>query len=339
MPKISDKSHIEKLNECGINIKTKYIVGDKILERNTDNSVNDDISKGIRCEKKYFIGNRLVHTEKLFDSRIEYTFISKEAEDKEYTCPNCGMHSKLKNFIDGCPYCRTYYNLDYTDKDLGSKYYYDRVLRSNTYRVVTLIVDIIISLILSFAFNIFTSRTFNSYDLSKSIIYGFILAAILFYFFYILDAYLVLGPIKRYKDKQNQKQMDFWARNKFSKKNFFNNLNYEVRNYYYSEDNIIDYDVLDYVYFNDYENENGTFVEVMAEVRLVYFINNKIKSRIVKDLYVLKKNYDGVLEIKDGANIIKCHSCGASIDATKSECDYCHTKTKHLQEWILYNKD
>ena len=148
MPLLSDNYHIKKLNKYGINIKTKYIVGNTILERNTDNSNNDDISNGIRCEKDYYINNQLLHVEKNFDSRIEYTFISKDAENTEYTCHNCGMHSKLKDFLEGCPYCRTYYNIDYTNKDLGSKYHYDKVLRSNIYRIVTGIVDLITIVIL-----------------------------------------------------------------------------------------------------------------------------------------------------------------------------------------------
>ena len=109
MPLISDTLQTKKLKKYNINIKTKYIVGDKILERNTNNSYNDDIEKGIRCKKEYFVEDRLLHTEKTFDSRIEYTFISKDQENSEHTCPNCGMHGKLKEFIDGCPYCRTYY--------------------------------------------------------------------------------------------------------------------------------------------------------------------------------------------------------------------------------------
>ena len=201
MPLISDNFHKKKLKEFDINIKTKYIVGNKIFERNTDNSINDDIVLGIRCEKDYYIGKNLVHKEKEFDSRIEYTFISKEMENKEYKCPNCGMQSKLKDFVDGCPYCRTYYNIDYSNKDLGSKYHYDRVLRNKTYRIVTGIVDLIISFILCAIFIKLTSRTFNSVDVSKIFIYGVILAAVLYYFFYILDAYIILTPIKRYKDK------------------------------------------------------------------------------------------------------------------------------------------
>jgi len=37
--------------------------------------------------------------------------------------------------------------------------------------------------------------------------------------------------------------------------------------------------------------------------------------------------------------MIKCHNCGASIDATKGACNYCHTEIKYLQEWILENME
>ena len=57
MPLVSEVSQNNKLKKYNINIKTKYIVGNKILEKNTNNSHNDDIKKGIRCEKQYFINN------------------------------------------------------------------------------------------------------------------------------------------------------------------------------------------------------------------------------------------------------------------------------------------
>ena len=338
MPLISDNYQIKKLNKYKINIKTKYIVGNDLLERNTDNTKNDDIKNGIRCKKEYYLNNNLVHEETLFDSRIEYTFISKDVENKDYTCPNCGMHSKLKDFIDGCPYCQTYYNIDYTNKDLGSKYHYDQVLRSNTYRVITGIVDIIISLILSYIFIKTTSRTFNGFDISKIFIYGLILSLILYYFFYIIDAYIVLTPIKNYKEKENQKQEEFWESTKIDKKKFYNNLNYELRKYYYSKDNIIDYDIIDYLSFNNFTKNNQEYIKITAEVRVVYYKNNKITSRIIKDTYLLKHHTDNIQSLKEGENIIKCHNCGASIDITQGECSYCHTKTKYLQEWTLITK-
>lgn len=335
MPLISDNFHKKKLKELGINIKTKYFVDNKIYERNTNDSINDDITSGIRCEKNYYIGEKLVHKENYFDSRIEYTFISKEMENKKHKCLNCGMESNLKDFIDGCPYCRTYYNIDYSDKDLGSKYHYDRVLKSNLYRIITGIVDLIISMILSFIFIKATARTFNIVDISKVFIYGLILSLVLYYIFYILDAYIILGPIKRYKDKQNQRQIDFWNRTKIDKKTFFNNLNYEVRKYYYSKENIIDFDVLDYIEFNDYVKDNTQYIKVLAEVRVVYYDKGKIKPKFINEEYLLRKNLNEKLMLKEGTNMIKCHSCGASIDVNNGECSYCHSKINYLQEWIL----
>lgn len=339
MSLVSDKFHKDKLKQYGINIKTKYISNGKILERNTDDSINDDIKNGIRCKKEYFLKNKLVHTETYFDSRIEYTFISSFLEKEKHKCPNCGMESYVKDFINGCPYCRTYYNIDYVDKDLGSKYYYDLVLHSNVYRIITAIVDLIISFILSYLFIKSTSRTFNNYDISKVFIYGFILSTILYYFFYLLDAYIVLGPIKKYKDKQNQKQINFWNRTNIDKKIFFNNLNYEVRKYYYTNNDVIDYDVIDYLSFDEYEKDNKLWVIVKAKVRIVNIKNNKISSKIVNDIYILQKHEKGIIELKNNINLIKCYKCGASIDATKDKCAYCHTEVNYLQEWMLINNE
>lgn len=338
MALISETYQKEKLKRYGINIRTKYIVGNKILERNTNDSVNDNIERGIRCQKEYYIDNKLAHKEKLFDSRIEYTYIMDNNINEEYECPNCGMKSPLKDFIDGCPYCKTYYNMDYSEKDLGSKYHYDRVLKSNIYRVITLIVDIIISIIISFIFIKLTSRTFNNYDIIKIFIYGIILSLILYYFFYIADAYIILSPIKKYKDKENKKQIEFWQRTKINKKTFFNNLNYEIRKKYYSKENIIDYDILDYTKFKDYEVNGGLYVDVTADLRIVTYENKKLKSKIITQTYTMKQNKNTLLNLGTKENIIRCANCGASIDVTKGKCEYCHSEIKYLQEWILEEK-
>lgn len=338
MSLVSDKYHNDKLKKYGINIKTKYIVGNKILERNTDNSINNDIKSGVRCQKEYYKNNILLHKETSFDTRIEYTFLSRDLEEKKHICQNCGMEALVKDFIDGCPYCKTHYNIEYTDKELGSKHHYDQVLRSNTYKIITGIIDIIISLILSFIFIKYTSRTFNNYDIIKIFIYGFILSLVLYYGFYLIDAYVVIGPIKKYKDKQNMKQIAFWKRTGIDKKIFFNNLNYEISKKYYMNENIIDYDILDYIEFKDYEKNDKVYVEVIAEVRIVYFENNKIKSKVLRENYILRKYKDSVFEIKNGINYIKCHNCGSSIDVNKGKCDYCQSEINYLQEWVLVDK-
>lgn len=335
MPLISDNSQNNKLKKFNINIKTKYIVHDKILERNTNNSYNDDIKSGIRCKKEYYIGDRLLKIENQFDSRIEYTFIANE--DKEFVCVNCGLHTNLSEFVDGCPYCGTYYNLDYTEKDLGSKYHYDRVLRTNTYRVITGIVDLVFSLLAMYYFIKFTSRTFNVYDISKIFIYGFILSVVLYYFFYLIDGYIVLKPIKLYKDGQKQKQVEFWNRTKIDKKKFFNNLNYEIGRKYFNDIDVIDYDILDYDEFTDSYINNVMYVKVKAYVRVVKFVNGKLKSMYITDTYNMKRMNENVFEMKNGTNFVKCNNCGASVDVVKEKCDYCGTKISPLQEWILDN--
>lgn len=332
---ISDSYQKDKLKKYNINIKTKYIVGNKILEKNTDESINDDIKNGIRCEKQYYINGILAHTEKKFDSRIEYTFTLDDELDVNYTCPNCGMTSELKNFVDGCPYCKTYYNIDYLDKDLGSKYHYDRVLESNIYKIITAVIDIVISVFLSYIFIKNTSRTFNNIDVYKILIYGLILSIVLYYFFYMYDAYIILGPIKKYKDIQNKKQKQFWDKTKIDKKVFFNNLNYELGKYYYSKENIIDYDILDYYKLKYFYKRGLLYANVYAEVRIVTISNNKIKAKTIRDNFIMKKRGDNLINLRDGANIITCSSCGTSIDARKEKCEYCNHKTNYLQEWIL----
>ena len=77
MPLISDTNQ-KKLEKLNINIKTKYIVNKNILERNTDNSKNDNIKDGIRCEKDYFYNNKLLYIEKNFDIRMQYSYIQSD---------------------------------------------------------------------------------------------------------------------------------------------------------------------------------------------------------------------------------------------------------------------
>lgn len=308
---IDDVYYKKRLKEEKINIKTKYICGNNILERNTDNSYNDDIKNGIRCLKLYYKDGILVHKEKDFDSRIEYTFVSLNENDDK-TCPNCGVTYKVKDASFCCPYCNTYYNANYINKDLGGKYHYDRILRSNIYRIVTFFVSLVLCTFLSFVFIKYISRTFNNYDIYKVFIYGFAFSLAFYYLFYVLDAYIVLGPIKRYKDKENERQIIFWNKTKIDKNKFFNNLNYELRKFCSSLDGVIDYDVIDYTNF-DYKDGK---VYVSAILRVVYLKNGKIKSKEKKYNFEFIENKDYV-ELKDGSNIIKCSGCSSSIDVLK----------------------
>ena len=145
-------------------------------------------------------------------------------EEAQHTCENCGFTGKVKEFVNGCPCCDAASNIDYADKELGSKHHYDLVLQSPVYRIVTGVVDYIVSFLLCSLWIINTSRTFNGYDVGKIFIYSTILAMILYYFFYLCDAYAVLGPVRRYKEKQNRRQQEFWTGTGIDKKRFYMSL-------------------------------------------------------------------------------------------------------------------
>lgn len=335
MPLVSEVFHKNKLKDLNINIETKYIVGNEIKIRNSDDSLNQDVEKGIRCEKNYYVNGELKKSEKEFDSRIEYTYVTSEQDEKEYKCSNCGMKAQIKDFVDGCPYCGTSYNIDYQEKDMGSKYTYDLVLKNSLYRIITGVVDLIVSIIISYIFIVSTSRTFNGYDIGKIFIYGFILALILYYFFYTLDAYIILGPIRRFKERENKEQRDFWERTKVDKATFFNNLNYELGKKYYQDEHIIDYDILDYLEYNDTYRDDILYVEVKAVVRIISYKDGEMLSNTSDESFVLKRHEAGTLDLKDGVNMIRCHNCGSTIDVTKGKCEYCDSEIKYLQEWIM----
>ena len=163
---------MRRLTESGVNIKTTYIVDGTLRYRSTDGTCQDDVHSGIRCRKEYFRQGKLLHTEKIFDSRMEYTYVSGMDEEAQHTCENCGFTGKVKEFVNGCPCCDAASNIDYADKELGSKHHYDLVLQSPVYRIVTGVVDYIISFLLYSLWIINTSRTFNGYDVGKIFIYS-----------------------------------------------------------------------------------------------------------------------------------------------------------------------
>ena len=119
---ISETLQMRRLTESGVNIKTTYIVDGTLRYRSTDGTCQDDVHSGIRCRKEYFRQGKLLHTEKIFDSRMEYTYVSGMDEEAQHTCENCGFTGKVKEFVNGCPCCDAASNIDYADKELGRNF-------------------------------------------------------------------------------------------------------------------------------------------------------------------------------------------------------------------------
>lgn len=333
---IVEQAQTKRLKEKGINIKTKYKVGEEVREKNTDNSKNDQITSGIILEKDYYKGV-LLKKETIFDSRMLYTYELNMGQT--VICNNCGMTSTLEEFNDACPYCHSAFNVDYENKELGSKHYFDWVVKNKSYIIKTYILDFLVSLVITAFIILPNSRTFYIFDILKVVIGAILISLILFYVFYYVDASILLPWIKAKKEKQNQKQRDFWNRmNSYNidKIKFFNNLNYELREYYYGEKNqdIIDFDILDYTNFEEFQKEENFYIKVTIDIRLVRYGNNKITSKEEEKTYTLKRVKE-FQELQGGINQIACPSCGASIDRSKPNCSYCGKQINHFQEWYL----
>ena len=333
---VVEEAQTNRLKEYGLNIKTKYQSDHQLLERNTDGSKNDNIKQGIILEKDYYKGV-LLKKENIFDSRILYTYEFNES--KEVKCINCGAISNIDNNNDHCPYCNTSFNLEYTSKNLGSKYYYDLVTKDRSYVIKTYIIDLIISSIITSFYLISTSRTMYFFDILKIVVGSILVSLILFYFFYYVDAMILLPGLKRKKEAQNKRQQEFWERlekKNLDKTTFYNNLLYELRELYYNDKykDIIDFDILDYEEFKDIEKDNKLYVEVSIDIRIVRYINGKVKSKreIKKYRLVCVQEEDS---LAPGANEIRCYNCNSSIDVREKKCKYCGTRINYYQQWYL----
>lgn len=335
---VIEEAHNKRLKDYELNIKTKYLVDHSIFERNTDNSKNDNINQGIILEKDYYNGNGVcIKKENVFDSRILYTY--QFNEKKEIKCSNCGAISSVDNNDDHCSYCGTSFNIEYNNKELGSKYFYDLVIKDKSYIIKTFILDLIVSFIIVGIYIINTSRTFYFFDKLKIAIGSLLLCLILFFVFYYVDAIILLPGLKRKKEAQNQRQMDFWKRlsqKKLDKVTFMNNLSYELRELYYGDKykDIIDFDIIDYEEFEDIEKFGNLYVDVSVDIRIARYDNGKIKSkREVKKYRMRWARQNDILS--PGVNEIKCHNCNSSIDVREKTCKYCGTRVNYYQQWYL----
>lgn len=335
---VTEKFHDKRLKENNINIITKYLDDGTFKFRSTDLKYDDDVINGVRLNKKYIKDDMMIHEEKEFNPRILYSYIVKEEMDKDYKCHNCGATFNLKD-TSICPYCRSYYNLDYSDKLLSARYHYDRIIRSNKYIFITALLDFILCFTFSFLYFRKTGRTFTSFDILKSIGYGFFFSLILFYVFYTVDALIISLPVKMIKDKENKKKEQVWNKLEelgVNKKELFNNLNCELERYFYLDNNYIDYDILDYdKYEYNIDSKNRLNVIITIYIRTISFVNNKLVSNTKDYTFTLRKNEIEQDTLNKGVNLVKCHSCGASIDVTKNECSYCKSSVNYLQSWYI----
>lgn len=327
MARIAEKKQAENLKRLGIEIQTRYLDGDHYVVKSTEEKNNDiqSVENGVIIEKLYFKdgvpGKRLNR----FDTGITYKFITSEDETKEISCPNCGHTAKGKEFADGCPYCGTIYNIEYQDKKMGTKDYYNMVMKSDKYIKYTFLVDFIICMTAMLIYILKTGRTFNLYDIMKVAIGGILASFFLFAVFYVLDAFVITLPVAIMKGRENEQQKLFWdrmAQKGIDQKTVFNGFHSELRDYLYKNEKIIDYDVLDYVKFQE-EDKAVDAIRITAILRTVFYEEKQFKVKEEKTDFVLHRSKEGRIRLKGGMNLLICPNCGASMSAEENVCRYC----------------
>ena len=147
----------------------------------------------------------------------------------------------------------------------------------------------------------------------------------------------VFGKIFYEKEKKESLvQNEKIKTGEISKNKVFSCLNYELNNYFYNNklyNDLIDFDIIEYYYIIDKTINNKLYIDLEFKIREYYLINNNIEKK-TKKLRVRMKHNETEKEIKSH-NIIKCKNCGASIDATNKECEYCKTKYPKISEWYI----
>ena len=330
-----EKTHEQRLNEEELTILTEYQDGKDLKRRCSDHSVEDEVNAGVILDKRYYRHGRLLHQETEFNPGIRYSFVFPKLQDGRIQCPNCGATGEPAGFQSGCPYCGSYYNLEYARKDLGSRRHTDYVVAEKPVRFTTVLLCfgpvLLVSLLVFYLF----SRTHTVFDLVKALGLGLLAGLVIL----LISAshragVAVTAEGVQKKARQDQLLASFERDLKelgLSMSDFVNAVNIQLREYYFGPDSeprgdVIDFDVLDYREQRVTERkQTDARIELLLQMRLVTVAGEKLESRDVVQRAVLRRQAKKGIDIAPGANFLTCPHCGASLDLSAKSCPNCGT--------------
>lgn len=339
MESVLDKLHKKRLKEKNIVIEDMFSRHGEILVRSTDGQRNDNVVNCPRIEKRYFHNNKFIYAEKNFDKNTNYTFFFGHDSDS-LSCPNCGYEGKVKDFNKGCPFCKTNFNINYTAYTQGSMSI-SQILKQKEIKILCAIFTL-----LFWAISVTTSIFDITFTLFQ-IIWPIITLPFAFIFGYLLSSLCII-PLIIYRLIKLHSYNKVWDKLhrlniNASATNLINNLVTELLDYYYDEEkapkckDLIDFDIIKYNNFHCYQNSQDKQVYMIVDytIRKIYFYNNKIHKTISKNKIKLKHNNDISIILKNGYKVMQCENCGASVEITADECEYCRTPIKFKNEWTI----
>ena len=340
----NERSQSKRLEEQGLRILTTFWDNGLIRQRSTDRSAHDDVVNGVIMNKKYYRGERLLRTEKVFNPLLQYSFVIRDQMEKEISCPNCGTTGKTADFADGCPYCGTCYNIGYGErKNAGKRSAEKRSPEPAEYLSVLfglLAVFIVAGLLLVRA----GGRTFGLFDVLKGIVFGALGGLLAFCLYYTSRIYAITRRAEESYRVQLDRIRGFETRLAafgIPVNVFYTNLSSELNHLFFDGGDpryadVVDWDVLDYgEYGVSGENENDLAVSVTAELRIIRGSANRLRAEKARLHAVMKPNAVSGDPLRPGANVIRCRNCGCSIDITRPACPQCGTPIRYRQRLYL----
>lgn len=314
---------LKRLEIKRIVIEEIYKYNDKIFIRTTDGKENDSVYKATKIEKNFYHNNKLLFREKKFDKEIKYT-ISALKGDKIVTCTECGYAGFIKEFFNGCPYCKANFNVDFSARSKSYGKTLKEIFNTKWMTILNVLLPIIVYLY-------YIYETPNL----QTIVMGIVILPILFIVFRVFVGILfipyIFYKLFTFKDIANDKIM--FNNELISNIKLIKDINTEVFSYFYNDEikdneNIIDYDVLDY---ESYQIRKDSII-VNLKIRKYYCINNKIKRRITNDTFEFVRNMNYTEEI---SKVKKCPSCGANVPHSRKKCEYCNSIVPSNNLWLI----
>ena len=350
---VSEKTQQAVLRRTGISIETVFWQNRALKIRTTDHSQDDDVKNGIILEKRYYRNSGLLDTEKEFSPMLMYTYIGSGELKKEVTCPNCGRTGLLEEFADGCPYCGTNYNITYTDRQEGAQFLASRNKKNPWLYAAALVISLAVCLAVSFLIVRTTGRTFMLFDKLKAVFFGVVPGLVLFYGFYVLNAFVISRRAEENYEKQTRLIQAFEKEllgMQIPMSTFYNCLHSELSRIFFAgnggpdkgkaagdeEETVIDFDILECTDYQIEKKPDGhKEIHLNVLLRKELLDSGRLHARKEKRPVTLLENKEIPDELHPGVNIIQCRNCGASVDVTKDSCPYCGTRINYRQRLYL----
>ena len=345
MAYFTQKDREARLEKHGVTILTEYSDGGAVRRRSSDHKAEDDVDRGVILDKQYFRGAQKLLQETEFNPGILYSFRFPRLEDGRIRCPNCGAVEEEAKFSFGCPYCGTFYNLEYKQKNLGTREHSDYAVKDKKTGLLPVLVCFAPCIALMLLVFYAVSRTHTVFDLIKGLAIGLLLgAAAYLLLFYRRSGTAVTREGIQKKARQDQLLPVFekaLAEMGLTPVEFVNLLHGQLSKYYFGpnsekREDVIDFDVLDYRE-QTVRRRGGRPVQIslLLDMRLIRDDGNALTSReLVQRAWLERKKTNGAVVMPE-TNILSCPNCGASNDLSAETCVYCGTPTAWKSPLVL----